>query len=108
MALATVTRFLPTRLEICSWLRPKMLASWSYARASSTGSRSSRWTFSMRASSRRSTSVAAVVERWRAVHGEDDPGLRFLLQQLREDAQRQELERMDQLLRERGDQPEER
>jgi predicted Zn-dependent protease len=52
--------------------------------------------------------AAAVVERWRSVHGEDDPGLRFLLQRLREDAQNQELERMDQLLRERGDQPEER
>jgi hypothetical protein len=32
--------------------------------------------------------AAAVVERWRQVHGQDEPGLRFLLQQLRDEQRR--------------------
>lgn len=50
--------------------------------------------------------AAQVVDRWREANGADDPGLRFLLQQLRDNAQRQERERLDSLLREQGQQPE--
>ena len=52
--------------------------------------------------------AAAVVERWRQIHGEDQPGLRSQLQQLRERAQRQEQDRLHELLQDRPAEPKDR
>ncbi len=52
--------------------------------------------------------AAAVVDRWREIHGQDDPPMRRQLELLREQSRRQEQERIEQRVRESGVLPEER
>lgn len=51
--------------------------------------------------------AAGVLERWRGVHGQDDPTLLHHLEQMRDRAQQQEQTRIDQMIRESGILPEE-